>query len=209
MFLRVPPLDVPHVLLAERHGTVIVPISAKERTEQPPPLGRRVEAVGVVEDMARLVAHIHHDLAVVLEHVDDFFEPSQLRIGQIERNAEHRLLIRTAPLVGQVTNRAELLESAVLELFVQLPDVALDRRAFDTQAEFADLFSEDAANLRVQGLESDHAAIITAFRASERALRYLVEEPRRRQALCSGADGNLGGEHRCRVSRSESYMSPS
>ena len=123
------------------------------------------------------MAHVHHDLALVLERVDRLLERPQLRVGEIERDAEHRLLIRASPLVGQVADRTELLQPAPLELLVELPDVALDRRPLDAQAELADLLPEDAANLRVQGLESDHARIITAFRASARAccLRRLEE----------------------------------
>ena len=87
-----------------------------------------------------------------------FSSRPQLRVGEIERNAEHRLLIGAAPLVGQVADRPELLQPAPLELLVELPDVAFDRGSLDAQAELADLLPEDPADLGVQGLESDHAA---------------------------------------------------
>ena len=127
MLLRVPPFDVPDIVAAERNRLVVFPIGAKERTEQTPPFGRGVEAVGVVEDMAGLMAHVHHDLALVLERIDRLFELSQLWIGEVERNAEHRLLVRASPFVGQVADRTEFLEPAAVELLVQLPDVAFDR----------------------------------------------------------------------------------
>jgi hypothetical protein len=73
--------------------------------------------------MAGLMAHVHHDLALILERIDRLFELSQLGIGEVERNAEDRLLVRTSPFVCQVADRTEFLEPASFELLVQLTDV--------------------------------------------------------------------------------------
>ena len=84
-------------------------------------------------------------------------------IRKIERDAEHRLLIGTPPLVGEVANRPERLQATAIELVVQLIDVLLNRRAFHPQAELADLLAEHAANLGIERLEPGHPAIIAAF----------------------------------------------
>ena len=127
MFLRVPPFDMPHVLLAERHRPVIVPVRTKKRTEQAAPLRRGVKAIRVVENVPRLVAHIHHDLPFVFETVNRPLELPQLGIGEVEGDAEHRLLIRASPLVGQIADRPELLEAAALQLVVELMHIFFNR----------------------------------------------------------------------------------
>src|SRR6266699_3872091 len=75
-------------------------VSAKS-SEQVTPFGRLVELVGVIERMARLVAEIHQDLALVLEIVHLLLEARQLAICQIKRDADDRLPRRTTPLVCQ------------------------------------------------------------------------------------------------------------
>ena len=127
MLLRVPPLDVPDEVLAERDGPVLVAVRPEEGAEQVAPLGRGVQAIGVVEDVTRLVTHVHHDLAIGLEGIRGLLDRLKLRIGQIERNAEHRLLVRASPFVGQIADGPKLLEPASIELLVQLPNVAFDR----------------------------------------------------------------------------------
>src|SRR5438132_7687725 len=127
MFLRVTALDVPHEGPAERYRTIFVAVRPEERPEQSAPFRRRVQAVRVVEHMSGLVPHVHHDLPLALERVDRFFELPQLRIRQVERDAEYRLLIGTAPLVGQITDGPKLLQTTPLELFVELANVAFDR----------------------------------------------------------------------------------
>jgi len=77
--------------------------------------------------MTGFVPHVHHDLPLVFERVGRFFDRLQLRIGQVERDAEHRLLVRASPLVGQIADRTKALQAAPIELLVQLPDVSLDR----------------------------------------------------------------------------------
>src|SRR5687767_3356353 len=116
--------------------------------------------------MASLVAHVHHDLPLVLEGVNRLLESPQLRIRQIERYTEHRLLVRAAPFVGQVADRPELPEPTPLQLLVELADVAFNRGPLNPEAELADLFPENAADLGIQGLESDHFPIITASHAA-------------------------------------------
>ena len=116
VLLRVPPLDVPHVVPAEGYRTIVVAVRAEEWSEQPSPLRSRVESICIVEHMAGFVAHVHHDLPLALERVHRLLELPQLRVGQIERDAEHRLLIGTSPLIGQVADPTELFQAAPLDL---------------------------------------------------------------------------------------------
>jgi hypothetical protein len=51
----------------------------------------------------------------------------QLRIGEIERDAEYRLLVRTPPFVREVAHGTELLQTAPGKLVVELAHVPLDR----------------------------------------------------------------------------------
>src|SRR5436190_2683419 len=98
-----------------------------------------VEPVRVVERVTRLVAHVHHDLALVLEIVHRALELGELRIGQIEGDADHRLPVGTPPFVGQVADGLELLETLALQLAMELVYEALDRRAFELEPELVDL----------------------------------------------------------------------
>ena len=106
--------------------------------------------------MTGLVTHVHHDLAIGLERMCRLLDRPQLRIGEIERDAEHGLLVRASPLVREIANRAKLPEPAPIEFFVQLPNVTFYRGTFNPQTQFADLLAEDPADLRVQGFESRH-----------------------------------------------------
>ena len=147
---------MPHVFLAERHGPVVISIRTKKRTEQAAPLRRGVEAIRVVEHVSRLVAHVHHDLPFVFQAVDRALEGPQLGIGEVKGDAEHRLLIRAPPLVGEIADRPELLEAPAIQLAVELVDIFFDWRSFDPQPELTDLLAQDPADLRVEGFEFDH-----------------------------------------------------
>src|SRR3954467_9224739 len=89
------------------------------------------------------MAQVHHDLARVLEIVHLFFQPLQFWIGQIERNADHRLFRRASPFVAQVARRAELADAFGLELPVELLHKTLERGALKLQPKLADGLGED------------------------------------------------------------------
>src|SRR5262245_56351681 len=125
MLLRVPAGDVTHELAAEWNRPIAVAIAAVVGGEQAAPFERDVEPIGVVERVAGLVAQVHHDLALVLEVVQDALELRELGIGEIEGDADHRLSTRASPFVGEVAHRAEALETLAIELTVELLDAAL------------------------------------------------------------------------------------
>ena len=85
-------------------------------------------------------------------------EARELGIGEVERDADHRLAVGTAPLVGQVAGRAELVEALLLELAVELLDEALDRRALESQSELAGCACRAARGHRGRLLELGHVA---------------------------------------------------
>src|SRR4029078_10773257 len=84
---------------------------------------------------------------------------------RVERHCPLRLLIGTAPLVGEVADRPERLHPAAIQLVVQLIDVFLDRLSLHAQAELADLLAEHASDLGIERLEPGHAPIIPLFPA--------------------------------------------
>jgi hypothetical protein len=126
MFLCVPTFDVAHVFPAERHGPVVIAIHAVKRSEQMSPRRGAVQPIRVVDRVTGFVTHVHHDRAVALEIVDRLLELRETRIGEIERDADHRLAVGTAPLVGEVADGMELPEPLALELAVELLDEPLD-----------------------------------------------------------------------------------
>ena len=156
MLLRVPPLDVAHVVAAERHGPVLVAIRLLEGAENRAPVGARVQAVRVIEDVPRLVAHVAHDFAAVFEVVHRALQLAQVRIRQVERNPQDRLHVRAAPLVGEVAHGPELLQPPSLQLAVELPDVRLDGRSFQAKAQLADALAQHAAQLGIESLKGRH-----------------------------------------------------
>ncbi len=127
MLLRVPALHVAHEAPIEGHRLVAIAVGPIERPELLAPFRGLVEPVRVVEGVARLVPEVHPDLAGVLDVVQLLLEAREIGVGQIERDADDRLLIRASPLVGQVGGRAKSLQSLGLQLAIEIGDVAFDR----------------------------------------------------------------------------------
>jgi hypothetical protein len=63
-----------------------------------------------------------------------------------------------APLVGEITDGAELVQPPALELLVELADVRFDRRPLEAQSELANALAEHAAKLRIECFERRHPA---------------------------------------------------
>src|SRR5947209_1419454 len=120
VFLRVPPRDVADEAPRERDRRVCVHVRAVEGPEQLDPFRRVVTSVRVVECVARFVAQVHEDLALILQVVERALERLQVGIGEIEGNADDRLPVGASPLVGEVAGRTESLEASRLQLAVEL-----------------------------------------------------------------------------------------
>ena len=113
MFLGVGPAelvvdDVAHKVPAERVGPERVAVRPGERAEHLGPIGSLVEPVGVVEGVPGFVPQQHHgdlagfDLTGLL-----LLDAGQPPVHQVERDADDRHLVRTAPTVGRVDLRVE------------------------------------------------------------------------------------------------------
>ena len=122
MLLRIPPGHVANELPRERDGAVIVAIGAAKRAEEIAPLRRFVELVRVIECVPGLVAHVHHDFARVFQVVHLALKPGQVRVGEIERNADDGLARGTSPFIGEIAQRAELVEALGFEFAIKLLD---------------------------------------------------------------------------------------
>jgi hypothetical protein len=110
------------------------------------------------------VPQVHHDLAFVLEVVHLALQAGESRVSEIEGDADHGLPVGTAPFVGEVADRAEVLETLALELAVELVHKALDRRAFEAQAELADALAKQLAELGRSLLKFGHEGRMLAAR---------------------------------------------
>src|SRR5206468_8275176 len=107
------------------------------RPERITPFRQPVEPIRVVERVSRFVAQIHHDLARILEIVHLLLDPGELRVREIEGDADDRLPGGAAPLVREVIVGAE-----ALQLPAQLPLEPLDQplhgRVLEAQVQVPD-----------------------------------------------------------------------
>src|SRR4051812_15633641 len=103
MLLRIPAKNVADVRAREWVGAIAFAIRLGEGSKMRAPLRPLVQVKGVVDGVSRLVAEISHSLAVVFDAAGHLgFDPLEATIGQIERDADERRPIRTAPLVAEV-----------------------------------------------------------------------------------------------------------
>jgi hypothetical protein len=159
MLLRVPPGHVANKLPREGYGTVIIAICAAKRSEQIAPLSRFVKLIGVIECMPRLMTHVHHDLASVFEVVHIALKLCQLRIGQIERNADDGLAGGTSPFIGKITKRAEPVDALGVQFAIKLLNESFERGTLQLEPEFSNGLREYLLELRSGFLEIAHGAI--------------------------------------------------
>ena len=91
MFLGIPAFHVADEAAGKSDRPVIVAIPPAIRAEQPLPFRRLVKPVGIVDGVAGFMAEIHHDLVRVFQIIHVFFQPGELAVSQIKRNANDRL----------------------------------------------------------------------------------------------------------------------
>ena len=83
-------------------------VGFRERAENIGPARLLPQPVGVADRMARLVTHQHHHHLLVFDFPGLLlFDPGQPFVGQIERDADHRHPVGTAPGIRQIASRAE------------------------------------------------------------------------------------------------------
>src|ERR1700685_1694439 len=142
MLLRVPSGHVANKLPRERYGTVIIAIGAAKRTEEMAPLNRLVWLVPVIECVSGLMTHIHHDPASVFKVVHIALKLCQVRVGQIERNADDGLARGTSPFIGEITKRTELVDALGFQFAIKLLNESFRRRTLEFEPEIANGLGE-------------------------------------------------------------------
>ena len=156
MLLRIPPRHVANKFARERYGTVIVAIGAAKRPEQIAPLRQLMQLVRIIECVPGLMTQVHHDLASVFQIVHVALKPCQVRVRQIERNADDGLARRASPLIGQITKRAELVDALRFQFAIKLLHESFQRRTLEFEPEFANGLREDLLEFRPGFLEIAH-----------------------------------------------------
>ncbi len=140
MLLRVPARQVPDMTPAERLRRVVVLIRLRDGTEQLDPLLRIVEPVGVVHDVAHLVAEIAQHVVPVeaFDHADPLaMELHQFGVGKVERDGDRDGLERHAPFRRQIEAGPEP-DSARVQLAQKIGDDGLEPGPFDGESEIPD-----------------------------------------------------------------------
>jgi hypothetical protein len=105
------------------------------------------------------MTHVHHDLASVFQVVHIALQLCQVRVGQIERNADDGLARGTSPFIGKVTKRAELVDALGFQFAIKLLNESFDRRTLELEPEFANGLGEYLLEFRSGFLEIGHWAI--------------------------------------------------
>src|SRR5271168_64488 len=105
------------------------------------------------------MTHVHHDLASVFQVVHIALKLGQVRVGQIERNADDGLARGTSPLIGEITKRTELVDALGLQFAIKLLNESFERRTLEFEPEFANGLGEYLLELRSGFLEIAHLAI--------------------------------------------------
>ena len=109
--------------------------------------------------MPGLVTHVHHDLARVFEVVHLALKLRQVRVGEIERNADDGLAGRASPFIGEITKRTELVDALGFQFAIKLLDESFERRALEFEPEFANGLGENLLEFGSGFLEIAHWAI--------------------------------------------------
>src|SRR5580704_13496476 len=105
------------------------------------------------------MTHVHHDLASVFQVVHIALQLCQVRVGQIEWNADEGLARGTSPFIGEITNRTELVDALGFQFAIQLLNESFERRTLEFETEFANGLGEDLLEFRSGFLEVMHWAI--------------------------------------------------
>src|SRR5579859_2988034 len=109
--------------------------------------------------MSGLVTHVHHDLASVFQVVHLVLKLCQVRIRQVERNADERLAGGTSPLIGEIARRTELVDALGLQFAIELLNESLDRRSLELEPKFANGLGKNLLEFLSGLFEIAHGAI--------------------------------------------------
>src|ERR1700739_2084888 len=105
------------------------------------------------------MTHVHHDLASVFQVVHIALKLCQVRVSQIERNADDGLARGTSPFVGEITMGAELVDALGFQFAIKLLNESFERRTLKFEPELANGPGEYLLEFRSGFLEIAHWAI--------------------------------------------------
>jgi len=83
------------------------------------------------------------DLASVFQVVHIALKLCQVRVCQIEGNAESGARRRDIPFIGEITRWTELVQALGFQFAIELLNESFDRRALEFEPEFANRLGED------------------------------------------------------------------
>ena len=105
------------------------------------------------------MTHVHHDLACVFQVVHIALQLCQVRVDQIERNADDGLAGGTSPFIGEITRWTELVDALGFQFAIKLLHESFQRRTLELEPEFTNGLGEDLLEFRSGFLEIAHWAI--------------------------------------------------
>src|SRR5450631_1986797 len=105
------------------------------------------------------MTHIHHDLASVFQVVHFALQLCQVRVGQIEWNADDGLARGASPFIGEIAKRTELVDALGFQFAIKLPNELFGRRTLEFEPEFSNGLGEYLLEFRSGFLEIAHWAI--------------------------------------------------
>jgi hypothetical protein len=105
------------------------------------------------------MTHVHHDLASVFQVVHIALKVCQVRVGQIERNANDGLARGTSPFIGEITKRTELVDAFGFQFAIKLLNESFKRRALEFEPEVANGLCQYFLEFGSGFLEIEHWAI--------------------------------------------------
>src|ERR1700677_821194 len=105
------------------------------------------------------MTHVHHDLVSVFEVVHIALQLCQVRVGEIERNADNRLAGGTSPFIGEITRRTELVDALGFQFVIKLLHESFERRTLEFEPEVPNGLGEYFLEFRSGLLEIAHWAI--------------------------------------------------
>src|ERR1700733_1917454 len=113
------------------------------------------------------MTHVHHDLASVFQIVHIALKLCQVRVGQVERNADDGLARGASPFIGEITERTKLVDALGFQLAIKLLYESFERRTLELKPKFTNRLGEDLLKFRLGFLEIAHWAIQSSIPREE------------------------------------------
>ncbi len=109
--------------------------------------------------MPGFVTHVHHNLASVFQVVHIALKLCEIRVGEIEGDADHGLARGTPPFIGEITMGTELVDALGFQFAIELLDESFERGTLEFESEFTNGLGEDLLEFGSGFLKMAHWAI--------------------------------------------------